>query len=161
MMRPQKAVLRETKHIAIGTVSMTAAMLAIYALLGKWNLTVLWGALAGMVFAIGNFFALGMAVQKAAGATPERGKGIIRASYSMRMLVMVVFLLIGVKLSFINVLAMAIPLVFPRLTIAIMQLTGMYKNMPAKHVINDDDTLPGELPETKEAAPDEPKMEGR
>lgn len=132
-MKPQKAVLDETRHIAIGTLILGAVMLLVFALLGRFSLDVLLGALFGMAFAIGNFFMLGMTVQKAT-ANPDRAKATLQNSYTYRMLAMIVFVLIGVKLPFINWIALAIPLVFPRIVIFVMQITGMVKRNADKSV---------------------------
>ena len=86
-MKPQQAVVQETKHIALGTAVLCAIMLLIFLVLGKFHWTVLTGALLGFTVAVGNFFVLGLSVQKAA-AKPDKAKQIMQLSYSMRMLVM-------------------------------------------------------------------------
>ena len=55
-MDSRKLVLHETAIVAIGQVICTAAMIGVFALLGKFDLTVLWGGILGAVLAIANFF---------------------------------------------------------------------------------------------------------
>ena len=77
MVKIQPAVRKETLRIAAGTAILAAVMLAVFALLGKFDHTVLLGALLGSCAAVGNFFLLGLSVQKAA----ETMKGVQLPSY--------------------------------------------------------------------------------
>ncbi|WP_069971783.1 ATP synthase subunit I [Ruthenibacterium lactatiformans] len=71
-MKIQEATKRETLHIAAGTLAFSAVMNGVFALLGRWDLTVLWGTLLGGGFAVLNFFLLGLTVQKMAGDPNEK-----------------------------------------------------------------------------------------
>ncbi|MFR5630342.1 MAG: ATP synthase subunit I, partial [Ruthenibacterium lactatiformans] len=82
-MKIQEATKRETLHIAAGTLAFSAVMNGVFALLGRWDLTVLWGTLLGGGFAVLNFFLLGLTVQKMAGDPNEKkGKLVLQLSYS-------------------------------------------------------------------------------
>ena len=120
-MKIQEATKRETLHIAAGTLAFSAVMNGVFALLGRWDLTVLWGTLL-------NFFLLGLTVQKMAGDPNEKkGKLVLQLSYSLRMLATLAVVVLGVKLACFSWVATVIPLLFPRLTILAMQILGMYK----------------------------------
>lgn len=127
-MRLQPAVKKETLHIAAGTAAGVAVMFAVFALLHRFDLTVAAGGLAGGAVAVVNFLLLGLTVQKITGeANEERGRKLMQFSYSMRMLLMALWLILAVSAPVFHWVAAALPLLFPRLTIAVMQLTGMYK----------------------------------
>ena len=139
-MKIQEATKRETLHIAAGTLAFSAVMNGVFALLGRWDLTVLWGTLLGGGFAVLNFFLLGLTVQKMAGDPNEKkGKLVLQLSYSLRMLATLIrpvssdtmtalaVVVLGVKLACFSWVATVIPLLFPRLTILAMQILGMYK----------------------------------
>lgn len=127
-MKLQKAAKRETLHIAAGTLVFSAAMNGVFALLGRWDPTVLWGTLLGGGFAVLNFILLALSVQKLAAETDEkRGKAWMQTSYQLRMLATVVVGIIGVSVPCFHWVAVLIPLLFPRITILAMQLLGMYK----------------------------------
>ena len=82
----------------------------------------------GGAVAVLNFLLLGLTVQKITRETnEERGRKLMQFSYSMRMLVMALWLILAVSMPFLHWVAAALPLLFPRLTIAVMQLTGVYK----------------------------------
>ncbi len=132
-MKVQQATKRETAHIAVGTLAFSAVMNLVFALLGRWDLTVLWGTLLGGGFAVLNFFLLGLSIQKLAAAADEkRGRAALQLSYSTRMLAAVLVAALAVALPCFSWPAAVIPLFFPRLTIFAMQLLGMYKPEPAK-----------------------------
>lgn len=127
-MKIQQATKRETLHIALGTLCFSALMELVYLLLGRWELSVLWGNLLGGGYAVLNFFALGLTVQKmAADPNEKRGKMTMQLSYTLRMLFTVFVVALAIKLPGVSWPPAVLSLFFPRLTIFAMQLLGMYK----------------------------------
>ena len=127
-MKLQPAVKKELLHIALGTGVGVAVMLAVFALLGRFDTSVLLAGVLGGVVAVLNFLMLGITVQKVAAQSDEaQGRKIMQFSYSIRMLLMLLWIILAVSLSALNWVAAAIPLLMPRLTIGVMQLTGQYK----------------------------------
>lgn len=127
-MKIQPAVKKETLHIALGSAAALAVMLLVFALLGRFTLGVLVSGVIGTALAVFSFFMLGLTVQKiAAEANDQRGRKMMQFSYSMRMLLLVVWLIVSISVDGLHWVAAALPLLFPRLTIAGMQLTGVYK----------------------------------
>ena len=127
-MKIQDATKRETMHIGLGTLVLSAVMNLVFLLIGKWDLTVLWGTLLGGGFAVLNFFLLGLTVQKMASQqSDKKGKLVLQLSYSLRMLATLLVVVLAIKLDCFSWVAAVIPLLFPRLTILGMQLFGMYK----------------------------------
>lgn len=128
MMKIQPAVKKETLHIAFGTAVGVAVMLAVFAAIGMFRVGVLVSGLIGGALAVFNFFLLGVTVQKITAQDDDgRGRKMMQFSYNMRMLLMVVWLIVAMAAPFFNWVAGMIPLLLPRLTIAVMQLTGRYK----------------------------------
>ena len=117
-MDSRKLVLQETAIITIGQVLCVAAMFGIFALLGKFDQTVLWGGILGGVLAILNFFfmAIGanLAADKAESDNVKGGKAVIQGSFMLRYLLLIVVLFAGAKSGFCNVIALVLPLVFTR-----------------------------------------------
>lgn len=117
-MDSRKLVLQETAIITIGQVLCIAAMFGIFALLGKFDQTVLWGGILGGVLAILNFFfmAIGanLAADKAEADNVKGGKAVIQGSFMLRYLLLIVVLFAGAKSGFCNVIALVLPLVFTR-----------------------------------------------
>lgn len=119
----EPAVKHETKHIAIGEAVMCIIMVIVFALIGKFDYTVLLGSLLGGGFAVLNFFMMAMAVQKSVHRDlPEEAKLVIQNSYTRRLLLLVAVAIIGIKLPYFHWVAVLVPMVFPRITIAVKTL---------------------------------------
>ena len=125
MIESRKIVLKETAIIAIGEVICVAAMCGVYALLGKFSLSVLLGGLVGLVIATGNFFALALvatlAADRAEAQDPEGGKKLMKSSYPIRLLVMAGLLILCAKSGVFDVLALVLPLLFVRPVITLAE----------------------------------------
>ena len=129
--KPQETVLRETKRIAVGVFSMLAIMLIVYAAMGCFSLAVVLGGLIGALYAVLNFLLLGMTVQKVADMREENeelARMQMKSSYNMRMVIMILLIVVAFALPFVDGLACMIPMLFPRLTIFVLQLTGKIKD---------------------------------
>jgi hypothetical protein len=130
----QSASKKEIKRIACGSILLTVAMWGVYALLGVFGVAALNGkivlsSLVGSAVAVGNFAALCLMVQKAAAAGDDHGraKAIVQLSYNLRLTVQAVWVVLAFVLPCFSVIAGAVPLLFPRLVIYYLQLTGQYK----------------------------------
>ena len=112
-----KVVLKETKYIATFVAIFSVLMQAVFLIIGKWDYTVLLGNLWGAAVAVGNFFVMGLYVQKAVSQEEKEAKQTIKASQSMRFAAMVLLTGIGVVTPFFNWIAVVVPLVFPSVAI--------------------------------------------
>lgn len=123
-MDSRKIVYRETAVIAVGVAVCTAVMLAVYALLGRFDTGVLLGGLVGTVLSIGNFFFMAvstsLAADKAEAQDVQAGQLLVRNSYMIRLAVLFIILFACAKSGKFNLLALVLPLVFvrPSLTVA-------------------------------------------
>ena len=129
MTKPQKAVIQETRRIAVGTAILCAALLLVFLAIGKMSGLVALGALIGYALAVGNFFIMAMDVQRLTDSldpndenAARTAKAKMRLSYNRRMLAMV--LILGAAIYFLNVnwITAAMPLVFPSVVIKAWQL---------------------------------------
>lgn len=114
----RKIVFGETVRVAIGEAVCCALMVGLYILLGRFNEQVLWGAIAGFLLTVGNFFLMAvgtsLAADKAEQQNASGGKKLIRSSMALRSALLVVLLFALVKSGLCDVLALALPLVFVR-----------------------------------------------
>lgn len=117
-MDSRKIVFNETAVVAIGQSLCCGAMVGIFALLGKFDRSVLIGAVAGGLIAILNFFfmaiAVSLAADKAEAQNVKGGEALVRISYFVRMIVVFVVLYALVKSGLCNMIAAVLPLVFTR-----------------------------------------------
>ena len=114
----RKFVLIETGIVALGQAVCVAAMIGIFALLGKFDTTVWLGGLAGGLLATGNFFfmaiAASVAADKAVAQNVKGGELTMRLSYFVRLAVLFIVLFALVKSGVCNVLTAVLPLTFTR-----------------------------------------------
>lgn len=117
-MDSRKIVFHETAIVLIGEVICTAIMIAVFAMLGKFDMSVVLGGLVGMVLAAGNFFfmAVGtsLAADKATAQDVKGGQVLVRTSYILRLVVLFVILFACAKSGLFNLFALVLPLAFVR-----------------------------------------------
>ena len=120
-MKIDKTVIKETKYIAYFVAIFSVLMQAIFLIISKWDYTVLLGNIYGAVIAIGNFFVMGLFVQKAVLQEEKDARQTVKASQSIRMALVFILLAIGVIIFKQTPARMAtvIPLIFPRIAIVL------------------------------------------
>ena len=121
-------VRKETGYIAGFVLIGSLVMEAVYLLLGAWTLPVLLGNLLGAALAIGNFFLMGLTIQKALGKSEEDAKKQMKLSQQLRMLMLLVGCVLGGALSCFDLVATLIPLLLPRIGVMIRGLAGKNKS---------------------------------
>ena len=123
-MNCKNTAFRETRTVIIGQVICTAVMIAVFAFVGKYQLSVLLGGIAGALIATGNFFLLSFFANRAADLAEAQdvvgGQKLIQLSYMGRMLGMFLALIVLGKSGYFHALSLVLPLAFTRpiLTIA-------------------------------------------
>ncbi len=134
-MDSRKFVLQKAGIIALGQAVCVAAMVGIFALLGQFDMTVLWGGIVGGVMATLNFFFMAMGAMMAADKAMEdnvtAGTATIRLSYILRLVVLAVVLFAFAKSGICNVFALVLPLVFTR---PILTVTEFFRKPGEKKV---------------------------
>ena len=130
-MKISQTVLLETKRVGIGVLLCDVLMCIVFALLRKFDYTVVLGALLGTACAVGNFFLLGISIQKGLDMGDAMQK-YLKSSYALRMLMHLVCIALAALLPCFHTVAAIIPLFLPRLVILVMQLAGVYKKEEKK-----------------------------
>ena len=139
MQNVDPVVIKETKYIALWIVILSALMQAAFLVVGyflpdyAWNWTVLTGNLLGSAAVVANFFFMALGVQRALERDPDDAKKSMKASASGRMLGLFVVAVIGVVLPCFDSLAVLIPLLFPRIAIAIRPLWDKKQAKEGEH----------------------------
>ena len=116
-------VLKETRYIAVAVLILSALMQSVFLVLGKWNVTVLLGNLYGAVIAAGNFFLMGLTVQKCLTMEPDDAKKRMKLSQQGRLLLLLVLCMIGAALPCFDTIAVLVPQFFPRIGVTVRGLT--------------------------------------
>lgn len=134
-MKPDSAVRRETARVAAGVFALVAAMLLIYAIIGKFSPPVLLGGVYTGLLTVANFFIMGMTVQGIANRAAEKErseqeiadltiemKNRMKLSYNMRMIALFALLVLGIVVFKFDPLATILPVVFPTVVVRVLQI---------------------------------------
>lgn len=129
-------VRRETAFVALGTVILSVLMEAVFLVIGKWNLTVLFGNLLGAFVAVLNFFLLGLTVQAAVSLEEKDAKARMTLSQRLRLLLLAAAAILGIVLPCFDAIAAILPLFFPRLVLGVRAFT-LKKEEPSSAASSD------------------------
>ncbi len=114
----RKIVLKETGIVAVGVLICSALMVGIFALLQRFSLDVLLGALVGSAVSIGNFFFMALvatlASDRAMAQDVEGGKKLVQSSQIGRLLAVGAILALCAISNVFDILALLLPMVFVR-----------------------------------------------
>ena len=123
-MNSKNTAFQETRTILLCQILCTAAMIAVFAVLGYYQFSVLLGGIAGALIATANYFFMSFFANRAADKAEAQdvagGQKLIQLSYMGRMLCMFLSLIVLAKSGFCHPLSLVLPLAFTRpiLTIA-------------------------------------------
>ena len=119
MKKVDATVVRETVYIAGFVLILSVLMEAVFLLVGYWDYTVLLGNLLSGVAAVGNFFLMGLTVQKAVEKDEKNAATAMKLSQALRSLLLFA---LGALAPCFHLLATLIPLFFPRIAIVFRPL---------------------------------------
>ena len=148
-MKLQAASKKEVLRIAIGTAICLVIMLAVFFVLSLFQIVpfdykVILGGLVGGTVAVANFAVLCLTIQSAARIEDKKSmKARIQVSYNIRLFLQAAWVVAAFLLPWFNVVAAALPLLFPTVVIFFLQSRG-------KLVTPSDRKNPTELPEETE-----------
>lgn len=129
-MKLQPASQREIKRIAIGSGICLGLMYAAFFVLSLLNVVafsykILLGGLIGTVIAVANFAVLCLTIQKAAETEDKKQmKARFQLSYNFRLAVQAGWVVAAFLIPVFNVIAAAVPLLFPTVVIFFLQSRG-------------------------------------
>lgn len=129
-MKLQAASKKEVKRMAIGIAVCAVLQLAGFFLLHllgvvRFTYRVVLGTVGGSLIALLGFVMLCLAVQRAVDTQDEKlRKSRMQLSYNLRLLVQAGWVVAAFLLPFVNVLAAAVPLLFPTVIIFYLQQKG-------------------------------------
>ena len=114
---------------------LVAVMLAVYALIGRFSLPVLFGGLYTGCLTVLNFFVMGLTVQSVTERAAEKErteqeladltiemKNRMKVSYNLRMIALFALLVLGIAVFKFDPLSTILPIVFPTVVIRVLQI---------------------------------------
>ena len=123
-----KTVTKETLYISVWVLILSAVTQAVFLIIGKWSLSVLFGNLLSGVAGILNFFLMGLTVQAAVIKDEKKAALSMKVSQILRMLLIFAVAAVGVLLDCFNTVTVILPLFFPRIAISFRPLFNKKKN---------------------------------
>lgn len=113
-----KYILFQVLPVLIGQLLLSALMVGVFALLGYFEMGVVYGAAAGMAIATLNHLILVWGVVTASAKAEKQdvkgGQALVQMSYSFRLIGLFVILVLCAKSGIFNLIALVLPLVFTR-----------------------------------------------
>ena len=119
----RKDIVKQFMIVALGQVIGLGIMFCVFAILDKFDLSVLRGGLAGAAVALANFLAMAVSAVRASNKAMEQevksGQLLVQTSYLLRMVVLFFVLFLLVKTGRFHVISLVVPLIFirPALTV--------------------------------------------
>ena len=123
-MDSRKVVLKETSVILIGQLICLPITVLVFYLAGYFDRTVIFGCLAGIAIAVGNFFFMALSTSVAADKAMQQdvkgGQATMQTSLILRQVLMFGALALCAKSGVMNLISLVIPvlLVRPIITVA-------------------------------------------
>ena len=125
MTEPNKTAqtFRDILPVMLGELLLTGVMLAVYALIGRFSLKVLWSAALGAGAVLLNFTVMILALLQAEKrGSPEKGQLYVRATYALRLLLLAAVLILALRSKVFDPLATALPLCFQPIAVWLFEL---------------------------------------
>lgn len=130
-MDSRKFILRQTLIVSVGQAVGIGLMLAVFALLNRFDRSVWLGGIFGGIIAIGNFFVMAvcadLAADRAEKGNVKSGEALVKLSYFGRLVVMAILLFALIRSGLCNVIATLVPLVFTRPALTLAEFFGKGK----------------------------------
>ena len=131
-MKVQDAVKKETAFVGAGTAAASVVMLVVFAVLHRimpesvpFGLREIISAVFGCAVAAGNFFLMGMTVQKVVNTeSDDTARDMMKVSYRNRTLMQLAWIVIALLVPQLNGAAGIIPLFIPSLLIKARGIFG-------------------------------------
>lgn len=123
MQKIDKTILKETAYISAVSLILSVLMQVVFLIFSFWDYTVILGNLLGLTASVGNFFLMGLTVQKALTKEEEKeARNLIKLSQSGRLMLLFGVAAIGCLIPVFHSIATVIPYLFPRIAVMLRPL---------------------------------------
>jgi hypothetical protein len=112
-----KNIKTDVLRVCAGNFILGAVTVLVFAVIRRFSLPVVWGALLGNAFVCLSFFWLAVSVSKNVEKDPENARKRVSATYTYRLLAMAAMVVVAIKLPMFNHIAAVAPLFYQRLVI--------------------------------------------
>jgi len=138
-MKLDKEVIHENRKMALGCAVCSVIVAAVFAVIGKFDLSVALGALVGWLLSFGNFFFMSLGVVKALETGDENAAKLkMHSSYIARTVVMLAVMAVSIIVDFIHWVPVVVSVFYPRIVITAVNLVSFAKSRK-KHLAGEDE----------------------
>ncbi len=133
----QDAVKKETTFIAAGTAVASVLLIIVFFIVHQlvpsyapFDITVFLGAIGGTIVAVGNFFWMGLTVQKITGMSEDetdRARSTMAVSLRYRTMLQLLWVILAIFVPAINLVTGVVPLFIPSILIKIRGILSARK----------------------------------
>ena len=117
------ALKREIVRMCVGVSVLSVIMIAGFAVLGRFDTSVLYGAILGTGITLLNYFLLALSVSHVVNKHDEKNaKLFMNISYLLRIILIAIAVGTAIKFPFFNATAVILPFVFERIVILIIHM---------------------------------------
>lgn len=117
-----KTLLVEIRNIAIGVIILGAVQVLVTLLTKFFGLSAIFGTLLGCAVAILNFALMGIILERC--VSKQKGaSGLMGVGYIGRLALIALAVIWATKVDYLNYVCVIIPLIFPQISIFILNLT--------------------------------------
>lgn len=117
-----KTLLVEIRNIAIGVIILGAVQVLVTLPTKFFGLAAVFGTLLGCAVAILNFALMGIILEKCV-AKKKGASGLMGVGYIGRLALIALAVIWATKVDYLNYVCVIIPLIFPQISIFILNLT--------------------------------------
>ena len=116
-MKIDKTVKKESLYVGAWVIALSAAEQAVFLIIGRWDYTVLTGAMLSGCAAWLNFFLLGLTVQAAVALDEKKSHEKISLSHTLRLFGEAAVLAVGIAAPCFNPVSTVLGMLFPRVAL--------------------------------------------
>ena len=114
---------REVVRMCVGVAVLSSIMLAGFAVFGRFDMPVLYGAVLGTAVTLLNYFLLALSVSHVVNKHDEKNaKLFMNISYLLRIILIAIAVATAIKFPFFNAIAVILPFIFERIVIMIIHM---------------------------------------
>ena len=127
-MKIDPTVKKETLYVCLVTLILSVLMQAVFLVIGRWEISVLFGNLLGAGTGIINFFLMGLGIQKAVSSDEKKAREIMRGSHSLRFALMIVLLAVALIFrDYFDIIATLASLLFATMAVYLRMFSNKDK----------------------------------
>lgn len=119
------AAIKQFIRVAAAELVLTAIMLGVYALIGRFTMAVVLGAVLGCLLSLANFLMLSVTVSRAAdraqAGDPVKARAQVQGSSVLRLFALAVIYIITLRTGIFDPIAAVLPLVFLQVSISLVE----------------------------------------